>query len=57
MLMQSMISTATLHQTSARRCVMVRAMKSLMRMGKGAFNTNPREDANAGAEYQHAQLL
>ena len=44
--MQTMVSTATPHQTSARRCVMVRAMKSLIRMSKPQFNTNPREDAN-----------
>ena len=47
--MQTMVSTATPHQTSARRCVMVRAMKSLMRMSERQFNTNPREDANAAA--------
>jgi hypothetical protein len=49
MAMQTMVSTATPHQTSARRCVMVRAMKSLMRMSKPPFNTNRREDANAAA--------
>ena len=47
--MQTMISTATPHQTKARRCVTVRAMKSLMRMNKRPLNTNPREDANAVA--------
>jgi hypothetical protein len=30
--MQPTVSTATPHQTGARRCVIVRAMKSLMRM-------------------------
>jgi hypothetical protein len=44
-----MVNAATPHQTSARRCVMVRAMKSLMRMGKPSFNTNRREHANAAA--------
>jgi hypothetical protein len=33
--MQAIVSAATPHQTSARRCVMVRAMKSLMRMKVG----------------------
>jgi hypothetical protein len=49
MAMQTMVSTATPHQTSARRWVTVRAMKSLMRMSKRPFNTNRREDANAAA--------
>ena len=34
MAMQTMVSTAKPHQTAARRCVTVRAMKSLMRMSK-----------------------
>jgi hypothetical protein len=37
MAMQTMVSTATPHQTSARRCVTVRAMKSLMRMSSASF--------------------
>jgi type IV secretory pathway TrbF-like protein len=49
MAMQTMIRKATPHQTSARRCVMVRAMKSLMRMSKPPFNTKWSEDANAAA--------
>jgi hypothetical protein len=49
MAMQTMISKATPHQTSARRWVTVRAIKSLMRMSKRSFNTNQREDANAVA--------
>ena len=49
--MQTMLSTATPHQTSARRSVTVRAMKSLMRMSKRPFNTNLREDANVRAAY------
>jgi hypothetical protein len=36
----------TQDQTKARRCVIVRAMKSLMRMSKPPFNTNRREHAN-----------
>ena len=47
--MQTSVSAATPPQTSARRCVMVRAMKSLMRMSEPPFNTNRREDANAAA--------
>ena len=34
--MQTMVSAATPHQTSARRCVMVRAMESLMRMSSAS---------------------
>ena len=34
--MQTMISAATPHQTSPRRCVIVRAMKSLMRMSSAS---------------------
>jgi hypothetical protein len=34
-------------QTTARRCVIVRAMKSLMRMNKPPFNTNQCKHANA----------
>jgi hypothetical protein len=49
MAMQTIVSAATPHQTSARRCVTVRAMKSLMRMSKLPFNTNRRKDANAAA--------
>ena len=44
--MQTRVSTATPHQTSARRCVTIRAMTSLVRMSKSAFNTNRRKDAN-----------
>ena len=44
-----MASAVTPHQTNARRCVMVRAMKSLVRMSKRPLNTNLREDANAVA--------
>ena len=47
--MHTIVNTATPHQTSARRCVTVRAMKSLMRMSKRPFNTNLREHANAAA--------
>jgi hypothetical protein len=49
MAMQTSVSAATPPQTTARRCVMVRAMKSLMRMSKRPLNTNPHEDANAAA--------
>jgi len=44
--MQAIVTTATPAQTSARRCVIVRAMKSLMRMSKPPFNTNQHEHAN-----------
>jgi len=44
--MQAIVTTATPDQTSVRRCVIVRAMKSLMRMGKPPFNTNYDEHAN-----------
>jgi len=48
--MQPIVSTATPDHTSARRWVMVWAMKSLMRMSKQTFNTNQREHANAAAD-------
>jgi hypothetical protein len=38
--MQATVSNATLHHTSARRWVMVRAMKSLVRMNEPPLNTN-----------------
>jgi len=44
-----MVRIATPHQTNARRCVTVRAIKSLIRMSEPPFNTNRREDANAAA--------
>ena len=47
--MHTIVTVATPDQTRARRCVIVRAMKSLMRMSKPSFNTNRREDANARA--------
>ena len=47
--MQPIVSTATPDHTSARRWVMVWAMKSLMRMRKQPFNTNQREHANVVA--------
>jgi hypothetical protein len=58
--MQAIVTTATPDQTSARRCVIVRAiqppqprllwrrrLKSLMGMSKPSFNTNRHEHANA----------
>ena len=48
--MQTTMSAATPHHTCARRCVIVWAMKSLMRMNNAPFNTNQPEDANAVAE-------
>src|SRR5206468_11870517 len=47
--MHAIVIITTPDQTSARRCVIVRAMKSLMRMSKPPFNTNRREHANAAA--------
>ena len=44
--MQAIVTTATPDQTSVRRCVIVRAIKSLVRMSKPPFNTNQREHAN-----------
>jgi hypothetical protein len=49
MAMQAAVSKETQHHTSARRWVMVRAMKSLMRMSEPPLNTNRRRYANAVA--------
>jgi len=38
--MQATVRKAMLHHTSARRWVMVRAMKSLVRMNEPSLNTN-----------------
>jgi mannose/cellobiose epimerase-like protein (N-acyl-D-glucosamine 2-epimerase family) len=47
--MQAMVNKATPHHTSARRWVMVRAMKSLARMNEATLNTKRRQDANSVA--------
>src|SRR5207253_984457 len=47
--MQPIVSTATPDHTSARRWVIVWAIKSLLRMRKQPFNTNQREHANVVA--------
>ena len=68
MAMQTMVSAATPHQTSARRCVMVRAMKSLMRMSKRTIqhesasrcNAQPRDaisEAHAANALQYRRLM
>src|SRR5262249_5134370 len=44
--MHAMLSNVTPDQSTARRCVMIRAIKSLVHMSKPPFNTNRREDAN-----------
>src|SRR5438445_6525603 len=44
--MQTVASAATPHQTSPRRCVTTRAMKSLIRMSEPRMNTNRHQVAN-----------
>src|SRR5438552_17693914 len=44
--MQMVASAATQHQTSPRRCVTSRAMKSLIRMSEPRMNTNRHQVAN-----------
>ena len=48
--MHAIVIITTPDQTKPRRCVIVRAMKSLMRMSKPPFNTNRREHANVRTE-------
>ena len=50
--MQPIVNTATPHQTSARRCVTILAMESLMGMSKPPFNTNRHEHSNAVGELE-----
>ncbi|HVD94807.1 MAG TPA: hypothetical protein VNE84_01550 [Candidatus Limnocylindria bacterium] len=54
--MQAIVTTATPNQTNTRWCVIVLAMKLLMRMSKPAFNTIQHEHANvAGGSANRAR--